>query len=769
MFVLASLVMVILVLIRQCIAAISVSVSTTTPAFLPAMKRALSWLSGDSAEQPANDATAWQRGKWKNKGKLRTGLAYLATVATGCKTAGNRSSASAEQPVYRSSASAGQPAKTLRPAEFVAGASLQPPGSCKDLTAPPDGYCAFYRLAFYDIGWKISSKERRHTMVNLGKEICDIVRDKGVDAIGISQVFDLRQVNHWQKRQGIMKHLLRGLNSSAAQPAWTGQCDGHYIFVWNSSRLMLKTAEYISCGIAGDDWRKAQYLRFQHAEEQIGAPLHICHCNSPDYYNELNDQRRQTIFQTLWAHVLRRERDEAAASAVQPVAVFGGNYNLTYWNWATVLKQAKDTQASRHSVQICRSKTMPRDPGDRAIVFNALALQEESGCGKSYKRHGKPDAFSDHHDVVLVPVCWRKPDSAGSSSELSFPPGQLIQRFFFSDPIDDGADPTRKRKAHEALVSDAHPGRTLPIRWVSVGTPMWDNLLDRVSMAATTAEGQQFMKFLEQQCFFGDLCYKGDLYGDSLEEPVPHSVKMEWLLETAAKRRKRVLERLRHSAAQPVLDMEHEIADKDMQNMYNDWRWDVNSWMNEEKRKIYNDLRWNRPEDASQFAKEAFDIYLLQLAGSKFLLYKVIQLPIIAQCNATPSDSAEQPASLMKCINDLHFYIQTDDYKASIRIEQKRTQDDRRLNEKICYRNWWLARGKEYSMRAQNGEDSQLKKWERKLANEYDDGKLERCLKDLLNQRTRRYRSFGASVQRPSTSSSAGQPAASSGSSGQTA
>ena len=231
---------------------------------------------------------------------------------------------------------------------------------------------------------------------------------------------------------------------------------------------------------------------------------------------------------------------------------------------------------------------------------------------------------------------------------------------------------------------------------------------------------------------------------------------MEWLLETSAKRRKRVLERLCHSAAQPVLHMEHEIADKDMQIMYNDWQWHVNSWMNEGTLTIYNDLRWNRPEEASQLVKEAFNTYLLQLAGSKFLLYKVIQLPINAQCNATPSDSAEQPASLMKCINDLPVYMETDEYKASVRIAQKRTQDDRRLSEKIWKANWWLARGKEFSMRAQNGEDPQLQKWERKLANEYDDGKLERCLKDLLNQWTRRYRSFGASVQRSSTSSSAG-------------
>ena len=717
------------------------------------MKRALSWLSGRSAEQPADGATARQRGKRQKNGKLQTSFAYLASVARSYKTVVHRAPASAEQPVHCSSASAGQPAETLRPAEYIAGDSLPPPGNRKDLTAPPDGYCGFYRLAFYDIGWKISSKERRHTMVNLGKEICDIVRDKAVDAMGISQVFDLRQVNHWQKRQGIMTHLLRALNSSAAQPAWTGKCDGHYIFVWNSSRLTLKTAEYISCGIAGDEWRMAQYLRFQRADAQTGAELHICHCNSPaNYIGELNDHRRKTIFATLWAHVLRNERDEAAASAVQPSAVFGGNYNSTFWNWAAVLKQAKDTQASRHSVQMCRSKTMPR-PGDRAMVFNALALQEDSGCGTSYKRHGKPDAFSDHHDVVLVPVCWGKSDLPG------FPPGQLIQQVLLRRAIDDGEDTTLKRTAHEALASDAHPGRTLPIRWVSARTPLWDNLVDRVTMAATTGEGQQFMKFLEQQCFFGDLCYKGNLYGDSLEEPMPHSIKMEWLLETSAKRRKRVLERLCHSAAQPVLDMEHEIADKDMQILYNDWQWQVNSWMNEETLTIYNDLRWNRPEEASQLLKEAFDTYLLQLAGSKFLLHKLIQLPIIAQCNATPSDSAEQPASLMKCINDLHVYMRTDEYKALLTIAEKRTYEDRRLGREIWNANWWLAKGKEFSLRAQNGEESPLKQWERRLANEYDDGKLERRLKDLLNQQKRRYRSFGSAVQPAASSSSAVQTA----------
>ena len=254
-----------------------------------------------------------------------------------------------------------------------------------------------------------------------------------------------------------------------------------------------------------------------------------------------------------------------------------------------------------------------------------------------------------------------------------------------------------------ALDSDKTHARTLPIRWVSARTPLWDHFVDQVEMAASTAKGQQFMKFLEEQCFFGDLCYKGGLYGDSLEVPMPLSDKMERLLETAAKRRKRVLERLRHTAAQPVLDMEHEIAEKDMQNMYDDWRLDVKSWMNEEKRKSYNDLRWKSLGDASELLNEAFDTYLLQLSGSRFLLHKVIQLPMIAQCTATPSDSAERPASLLKCINDMHVYMQSNEYKAEVRIAEKRMKDDRRLSNQIWKANWWLARGKELSMTAANG------------------------------------------------------------------
>ena len=254
------------------------------------------------------------------------------------------------------------------------------------------------------------------------------------------------------------------------------------------------------------------------------------------------------------------------------------------------------------------------------------------------------------------------------------------------------------------------------------------------------------MKYVEQQCFFGDLRYK-HLNGDTLESPMPIANKMESLLETAAQRRKLVLDRLRRSAGQPVVDTTHEIAEKDMQNMCNDWFWDVDSWMNEDNLPIYHDLRWRKPNKAQQMAKKAWSTYKFHLAGSKFLLHKLIQLPIVAQCSANSSASAEQPASLMKCISDLQEHMKTDEYKTAVERSQRRANDHRRLSKQIWEASQWLSKGKVLSMKAQNGQFWELYKWEQELVEEYDGGKLERSLQNLVNQRAPIYRGIGASVQ----------------------
>ena len=172
-------------------------------------------------------------------------------------------------------------------AEYMTSDALPPPATSESSAARPAGDSDFYRLALYNIGWDVTLKKEQHTVDGIATEICNMVHDKGTDAMGISEVFNLKD-DRWQQRQVIMEHVVAKLNSgagrpassedsSAAQPAWKGQCDGRYVFVWNSNRLVLTAYKYTSCGIKDQPWRMAQYLEFQHAESQSRTPLHVCH------------------------------------------------------------------------------------------------------------------------------------------------------------------------------------------------------------------------------------------------------------------------------------------------------------------------------------------------------------------------------------------------------------------------------------------------------------------------------------------------------------
>ena len=119
----------------------------------------------------------------------------------------------------------------------------------------------------------------------------------------------------------------------------------------------------------------------------------------------------------------------------------------------------------------------------------------------------------------------------------------------------------------------------------------------------------------------------------------------------------------------------------------------------------------------------------------------------------------------MRCINDMREHMQTAEYKKAVERSEKQGDNHRRLSKQICDANWWLAKGKKLSMRAQKGEYWDLWDWEQKLVEEYDGGKLHRALKMLLDQRTPKYRGICASassaVHPAASSSSAGHPAVS--------
>ena len=75
---------------------------------------------------------------------------------------------------------------------------------------------------------------------------------------------------------------------------------------------------------------------------------------------------------------------------------------------------------------------------------------------------------------------------------------------------------------------------------------------------------------------------------------------------------------------------------------FNDWRADVESWMKEEKLPSYY-LFLERAANGEKvcyqkahcMVRSGFSSYCHHLAGCKYLLHMLLQLPILAQCSAT--------------------------------------------------------------------------------------------------------------------------------------
>ena len=215
------------------------------------------------------------------------------------------------------------------------------------------------------------------------------------------------------------------------------------------------------------------------------------------------------------------------------------------------------------------------------------------------------------------------------------------------------------------------------------------------------------------------------------------------------------LDHLRRSG-KAVLDNLLHIEEKDMKDIYNNWRWDAKSWMNVETLRKYNGfLKNGKNGPAQKLGRTAFSTYKFQLSGSKFLLHKLIQLPILAQCTMEQNPgSAAPPAAphplgpvLMKCLTDLQEHKKTDEYKTAVERSKKRATDESRLSKQIWDQTKVFSKAKALSKRAQEGHFYDLSSEEQQLVEDYDCRRLEKSLRSLVAQRAPVYRGVGASVE----------------------
>jgi len=580
-----------------------------------------------------------------------------------------------------------------QPAEYLSGvpsSAAQPATTCQEQS--------FRRFAFYNIGWQSGDKKR--VAANLAQLMSTIIQRKTVHAFGISEVFNITDDHEHQRRQEIMKLILDELNAdSAAQPVWTGKVDVHYIFVWNTDALNCLEYKVISCGIQEHAWRKAQY--FQFVTVLGGETLHVVHNHSPaSKLRPLKMGRKKRVCSTFWNHVARK------SSAARPAVLFSGDFNCTPLEWGACFKDLMKTQSARRTMQICRSGAMDGHKGDNAIAINVLATQEMSGFGVSFQ--SKEQAFSDDHDVVLVPLHWgNRRESKNSaaqpaSSSTALPPG-LEQKSIDSEcATDANATSPEHGDAHHSAdqdrttpppVSDqSHdsdfdgsecptPQRSWPdtdednisvapsLSLPSVDTPLYNALLEKLG----DSDDAESMDTLADLFIFDKLkCKKphgsAEQPAQSSNDPYSLGLRVENLLNVTLTQRSQQIARLATRNDPRVESPDTLVLSRsDMTEVMNEWRKEPQTWMDPASLTLVNAM--TKQQDYHQACKRRFSTMLFQLFGNKSLVETFIRIPIC---------SAAQPASVLST-----FVKAWHDGKNSPQVETARENSQKQLKPRL--------------------------------------------------------------------------------------
>ena len=236
-------------------------------------------------------------------------------------------------------------------------------------------------------------------------------------------------------------------------------------------------------------------------------------------------------------------------------------------------------------------------------------------------------------------------------------------------------------------------------------TPLYDNFLDSMQKAGA---GGDILNFLATDCFFGDLCYY-DKRGQEYPQPISIAGKMEVMLGEVLEQRKLHINRLK-AAGDPRVPpscRRDELArlkftNEDMKKIMNFWRLDVESWMHPNTLALYRDSpNWHK------IGKSAFSVFLQQLSGCKFLLRRLIALPLHAEgASAARPGAVDEPEILRELTQEWGVFKNTEEHRRAMQTSQPRCEQAR-FSKRLCWAQTWYKQGAKLSrMGAERGRET---------------------------------------------------------------
>ena len=165
------------------------------------------------------------------------------------------------------------------------------------------------------------------------------------------------------------------------------------------------------------------------------------------------------------------------------------------------------------------------------------------------------------------------------------------------------------------------------------------------------------------------------------------------------------------------------------------WRDDVESWMQPATQNDYFELlKVGLNEEAHQLKKSRFTAYCSHISGCRFLLGKLIELPIL-------HDNGGAIHAISQLLDDFQKHKDTPQYKDAVKRSREKAEGEKRLSNQLWWAKHWLHQGWLLSTRVREAKVSllDLSQEDQQLVKAYDDGKLERALRDLKIQQCAPY------------------------------
>ena len=278
-------------------------------------------------------------------------------------------------------------------------------------------------------------------------------------------------------------------------------------------------------------------------------------------------------------------------------------------------------------------------------------------------------------------------------------------------------------------------------------TPLYDRLIAELENATKQqSRGHEFIEYITRQCFYGSLCTK-TFFGEKLEKPMPVAVKMEELLKAAQRQRQRFLGRISQ------MDRHIRIGEGNMREIFNEWRHHPEEWMNPKSLEHHENMLWNGQEHkAQQYAKSCFSTFTFQISGCKFLLHKLIQLPIISELSLRSVEQPvpRQPAAtvLMELLNSYEEHKTTTEYLEAVKSSQKNQKCQMRLSQELWWAQYYYTRGRSLATKVQDGMLNyfELNSEDQNLVEAFENRQSAKKLDRLLEQKRAPCRGAGTEV-----------------------